>query len=724
MNRTNFNVAKGNVFMIANRIEKYSFQYFGVMDNAMKSLPLGNGEIGANVWVTSDGGVHLLLSKSDCWSELYRLLKIAHIVVSLKPCPFENGANFQLNIANGTLDISNEKNTLRIYVDAFAPCVRLELHTEKAVYVKIRFINYRSVPIDPKNDFSNYFSRGGRHNIVESADIVVATNKGGVAQIHRNDQSCYEFSLKNQHMNAYIGREKDPLLGRTFGAGIYSPDMVAEKDGLVGKTLTQMQASIFAHTTFTEHWVEFADSMDALYMCHGNVCKVGYATHVQSWRTFWEQAYIFATGDEQAEQITRAFLYQRYLTRCADRGIAPMKYNGLLFTCDQMEEYPGNYDARRWGAPYWFQNTRIMYWYCLYMGDYSSMLPCFDMYLDMMPIAKARCEIYFGHPGILIPETVSHFGLYANSNYGFEDENGVRCGEGGKALRRGEACNSYIRYHYNGMLELSYMMLKYLELSDDASRRGRMLEFVEQTLLFFDSHFERFNGRLVMNPVSALETWQMCVNDAPDVAGLRAVCEKLNALPQLSSALKKLVDDLLPAIPDLPLEYSEDGICLAPCELKIFPKAKNVENPELYAVFPYELFGLGKEGLDIACRTYNRRAYRHDGGWSQDPVDAALLGLEKETVTHLIRQSGMLDKRTLFPAFWGPNFDETPDQDHGCMTALALIFSLLQADGYKYNTFPAWPEKWNVQFRLPLKNGIYIRGEQINGHRTVQEEHL
>lgn len=710
--------------MDANRIEDYSFKYFGVMDDAMKSLPLGNGEIGTNVWVTPDGDIHLLLSKSDCWSELYRLLKIAHIAVSLTPSPFENGANFQLNIASGTLDIFNGKNTLKIYVDAFAPCVRLVVNTENPVDAKVNFINYRSEVFDPKNDFSNYFSRGGQHNIVESADIIMPTNNMGIAQIHRNTQSCYEFSLRNQHMEAYIGKEKDPLLGRTFGAGIYSPDMIVAKDGLAGEALTQIQISIFAETSFTEQATELADSLDALYKLHGMGCEESYTAHVQSWREFWEQAYIFATGDEQAEQITKAFLYQRYLTRCADRGNVPMKYNGLIFTCDQMDGYPGNYDARRWGAPYWFQNTRIMYWYCLYMGDYNSMLPFFDMYLDMLPIAKARCEIYFGHSGILIPETVSHFGLYANSNYGFEDENGIRSGEGGKALRRGEACNSYIRYHYNGMLELSYMMLKYLELSKDSSRREQVLEFIEQTLLFFDRHFDRYKGKLYMNPISSLETWQMCVNDAPDVAGLWAVCEKLNAMPQLSPSLRKLLDSILSAIPDLPLENTEEGAILAPCEIKIFPKAGNVENAELYAVFPYERFGLGKEGLDIARRTYEKRVYRHAGGWSQDPVDAALLGLESETVSHLIRQSGMPDKRALFPAFWGPNFDETPDQDHGCITSLALIFSLLQTDGDNYRPFPAWPEKWNIQFRLPLKRGVYICGEQINGCRTVKEERI
>ncbi len=710
--------------MIADLIKKYSFQYFGVMDDAMKSLPLGNGDIGANVWLTPDGIFHILVSKTDAWSELCRLLKVGHIELLMKPCPFMEGANFDLNIVDGVLDVFSGNNKLRIYADAHAPCLRVSLNTEEPVDVAVRFDNYRDLPIDPKDDFSNYFARGGRWGIVESADISTVTPKCGVAQIHRNAQSCYEFSLKNQHMEKYAHSEKDPLLGYTFGAAMYSPDLTPVQDGLSGAAKRNLNVSVFVQSGFTDDAKELADSLDTLYESYGNENLEGYAAHAQSWRSFWEQAYVFVKGDEQAERITKAFLYQRYLTHCADRGNAPMKFNGLLFTADQMEGYPGNYDARRWGAPYWFQNTRIMYWYLLYAGDYDSMLPFFDMYLKMLPIAKARCEIYFGHSGILIPETVSHFGLYANSNYGFEDENGVRRGEGGKALRRGEACNGYIRYHYNGMLELSYMMLKYMELSGDTSRREGMLSFIEQTLLFFDRHFERFDGKLVMTPVSSLETWQLCVNDAPDIAGLRAVCEKLCAMSDLPQTLRSLVDSVRPAIPDLPVEHTEDGAILAPCEIKIFPKALNAENCELYALFPYELYGLGRDGLDIARRTYDKRAYRHEGGWNQDPADAALLGLESETAAHLIRQSGMTDKRALFPAFWGPNFDETPDQDHGGMTLLCLIFSLLQTDGKDYTAFPAWPKEWDVEFRLPLTRGAFIHGKQVDGQRTVWEERV
>ena len=230
------------------KIEDYSFRYFGKMNDAMRSLPLGNGDIGVNVWLSQDGNVHFLISKTDAWSELYRLLKPAHIVLKAYPCPFMNGADFDLSIANGTLNVLAGDTCLRIYVDAFAPCVRIMLKGKTPVDARLELLNYRKAPMDPKGDFSNYFVRGGNCNVVESADTIIATLRGGVAQIHRNEDSCYAFSLKTQHMESYMGKEADPLHGLTFGAGIYSPDMTANGECLQGNALMQMEASVFVET--------------------------------------------------------------------------------------------------------------------------------------------------------------------------------------------------------------------------------------------------------------------------------------------------------------------------------------------------------------------------------------------------------------------------------------------------------------------------------------------
>jgi hypothetical protein len=47
---------------------------------------------------------------------------------------------------------------------------------------------------------------------------------------------------------------------------------------------------------------------------------------------------------------------------------------------------------------------------------------------------------------------------------------------------------------------------------------------------------------------------------------------------------------------------------------------------------------------------------------------------------------------------------------------------LLQTDGDSYTAFPAWPKKWDVAFRLPVKKNVYVRGTQTEGVRSVAIE--
>lgn len=60
---------------------------------------------------------------------------------------------------------------------------------------------------------------------------------------------------------------------------------------------------------------------------------------------------------------------------------------------DTFEENTGetyNADYRRWGGPYWFQNTRLIYWPMLASGDYEFMKPLFKMYMDVLTLAKKK----------------------------------------------------------------------------------------------------------------------------------------------------------------------------------------------------------------------------------------------------------------------------------------------------------------------------------------------
>ena len=72
-----------------------------------------------------------------------------------------------------------------------------------------------------------------------------------------------------------------------------------------------------------------------------------------------------------------------------------------------------------------------------------------------------------------------------------------------------------------------------------------------------------------------------------------------------------------------------------------------------------------------------------------------------------------------FPAFWGPNFDYVPDQCHGGTTMTALQKMLVHADGDKVIVFPAWPDFWDVDFKLRAPNNTIIEGSHRRGGKST-----
>ena len=104
------------------------------------------------------------------------------------------------------------------------------------------------------------------------------------------------------------------------------------------------------------------------------------------------------------------------------------------------------------------------------------------------------------------------------------------------------------------------------------------------------------------------------------------------------------------------------------------------------------------------------------GGWQSAPVQAAYLGLAREAARlasinfndQFIHWTDNIDPdapfpqrpRARFPAFWECKMDGTPDNDHGANSVNALQSMLLQSDGRKIYLCPAWPEDWDVSFKL------------------------
>lgn len=705
-------------------VSRHDYRFRGLMGGGEQSVPIGNGEIGANVWVEEDG-LHLLLSRVDSFSEQYRLLKTGHLLVRMDPNPFGPATETLLRLWDGCLTICNGGGaSVTIFADANCPVYSVGFEFAADTEVTLEAINYRrQIKYLAPDDESNNFMYGCAGPLPESADINYAEGSHAIGQYHRNESSCYDYTMRLQWLEEFPGYH-DPFLGLTFGFLAHSTDMAAESDICLRSIapVRKLHLAVFSHICQCQEKEKYLYEIWKLR--EGWQSDGAFDRHAAYWHGKWAESWIDVWGSEEADRIARGYTLQRYLNICAGRGRLPIKFNGSIFTMEAIEaEGDGikNYDYRAWGSPYWIQNTRLVYWNMLFAGDYDLMPPLFDMYLNMLPLAEYRVQKYFRHDGALIPETAAFFGAY--NNY---DDYANPKKHPGRLINSG-----YISWYFSGILELAYLMAAYFRRTGDRQfLSGTLVPFATAALRFFLAHYPIRDGKLVIKPTSSLETWHDCMNDTPSIAGLAAVAEELlKPGTEPGEEAEALCREVLAALPEIRLQQTEKGTVIPPFEVNLDPVRRNWENPELYPVFPYFRHTLSQGDLALAIRTYEAREIKGNPGWSQDAIQAALLGLADDACTMIAERFSTHNPKCAFPAFWGPNFDYTPDQDHGTVASTALILSLVQSDEVGIRLLPAWKRDVNAAFRLPLHGGGWIqcvyedgklRIESLEGHERSE----
>lgn len=440
-------------------------------------------------------------------------------------------------------------------------------------------------------------------------------------------------------------------------------------------------------------------------------------------RLYRDGVLVARSGDGEslsdAEAVSRGYALQRFITACAGRGRYPIKFNGSILTVP----YPGragDADYRAWGPGYWWQNTRLPYISLCASGDFDLMEPLFRMYIDeLLPMCEYRVRQYFGFEGAYFPECIHSWGAVFPETYG----NDTPASEREDKLQTG----GWHKWEWVSGLELAWMALDYAEYSgDDEFLRAKALPVARSVARFFENFYKLGDdGKLVMHPSQALETWWDVTTPIPEVAGLRAVAERILALSDSQLASEERADwaALLAKVPDLPTRETPDGIALAPGAS--FAEKCNIENPELYAVFPFRLVGVGREHLEQGINALHHRWDSGAAGWRQDDIFMAYLGLAEEARAYIVQRARTHHSGSRFPAFWGPNYDWIPDQDHGGVLMKAVQSLLMQTDGRTIYLLPAWPEGWNADFRLhaPLETVVEasVRDGEVVSLRVTPE---
>jgi len=708
------------------------------------SMPLGNGEVGLNLWVEKDGDLLFYIARTDAWSECCRLLKLGRVRVGLTPNPFVAGAPFRqkLNLREGCVEIAAGTVELRVFVDAKLPVVYVAGHSAKPVRVRAAVEIWRTERRDlkaeekkyPYHNAGSWTMRGAQYGpkdvaVWESADVVDDGPDDAVVWYHRNAYSIVPFTMKHQGLESVAHLAGDPLLNRTFGGWMSAVGFV--KDGKTAlrsvREVNDFVLKIVAHTAQTktvDAWRQQAQRLLKQSPAPQDAAK----RTADWWSKFWDRSWIVAEGSAALRRLTEAYALQRWINACGGRGNYPIKFNGSIFTVDAKYTGKPDYygpDWREWGDCYWWQNTRLIYQPMPACGDFDLMRPLFKFYCDVAPLCKARAKIYHQVKGIYFPETMTIFGTYSNGDYGW-DRRYVKA--------KDVMCPAW-RYCWHQGLELVNLMLDYYDYTeDDAFLANELIPMARDVLEYFSTRFPRDrNGKIEIRPTQVLETYRPqgvleegrvvgrreVINDTPTVAGLEAVVTRLLALPagKIPVGDRKNWQAMKSILPSLPLGTQNGKTFIRPA--REYPtNAWNTENGELYAVSPFRLFRVGKPNLEIGLNTYRRRLFRHVSGWSYDGQCAALLGMTDEARRQLLHKIANSHPNHRFPAMWGPNFDWLPDQTHGGNLMLTLQYMVMQADRDKIYLLPAWPKKWNVRFKLRAPRNTVVECDYHDGKLT------
>jgi alpha-L-fucosidase 2 len=689
------------------------------------SMPLGNGTFGANVWIDSRGDLLVLLSHTDAFSEIERLLKLGRVRISCDPplaiAPFAQRMRF----ADGMIEVDagsgDDRATVRVWIDAASEVLHATIDGARPRTVTATLERWRDTArtLEGGERNSSWVMRDAPASIAlaESADIVVPLENSlgespdAVAWYHRNESSVVPFTLEHQGLLAFETAFPDPLILRTFGGRIEGEGFTRVDAGSVRSDAPRASHAVRVTVACSQ-----ADDLASWQRRLGQVAASG-ADHAASrartaawWRERFTQSWVFVDMPEAergALEPSRAYAAQRAAALASTGGVFPVKFNGSIFTVAPrfVNGEPFNDDFRRWGGDYWWQNTRLPYHGMLARGDGDRMRSLIDFYFKAIRGCSVRAKEYYGAEGAYFPETMTTFATYSNGDYGWNRE----------GLDRSVVQCPWWQWEWNQGPELVALMLDHWDHTGDARMlEERTIPMARAVLRYFDTRFTRDSrGVLVISPTQALETyWTGVVNDLPCVAGLREITARLLALPANvgGSDDRALWERMRASCPPLP--RSADGTRLAPAE-KFDPTRSNCENPELYAVWP---FWLPDDMLDIGRASFAARIEKMTHGWTQDGMQAARLGLADEAAANVRAKLGNTHANFRYPTFWGPNFDWVPDQCHGSNLLTTMQEMLLQSrpDG-TIVLLPAWPTSWDARFRLHGAGGTQVTAEVRGG---------
>lgn len=702
--------------------------------NSAESMPTGGHDIGLNVWV-ENGELLIYVCQSGWFDANNTLLKAGRLRLTLdgEPIPLA-GFRQELHLDEGFIRITSADLHIDIWADALYPEFFVTLEGKKKRNVTLSYESWRHhdrlVPADASQQ--NSWKWLIKPDCTTTADLITPHTRDIVVE-HRNDgPTVHDATVKIEGLEGVRNQLYDPIGGLVCRLQVDMQGGLAYHGTRDGEYLgTDYRAWDYkglvqkatVHATLNvkepERNHEVGGGMRSL---PAKSPKESRERSAKWWYDFWQRSYVCLQAPPAKKQLDRTeasepqptdsaaviirnYELMRYMMGCNACGKWPTKFNGGLFTFDpQLVDAPRKFtpDYRCWGGgTMTAQNQRLVYWPCIKAGDLDMLCVQLDTYLRMLPNAKLRTQVYWGHAGACFTEQIENSGLPNPAEYG-EHQPGQDIGV---------ECNAWLEYVWDTSLEFCQMALEANRFLNLDIRRYE--DLISSCLEFFDAHYQwqakrlgkkLFNeqGKLVIYPGSGAETYKMAYNPASTVAALQAVGAAWLEYQQRQkrpAAQLKATEEFLKRVPELPMRLIDGHQVIAPAV--VYARAQNVETPQMYPVFPWRLYGVGRPDLQVARDTWFldpwARKMVSPMGWKQDNIWAACLGLPDEAAK--LEYDKMKNGPFRFPAFYDIGFDWAPDHNRGGSGMIGLQEMLMQRDpNGKRIELPAWPERWGKVF--------------------------
>ena len=729
-------------------IDNYNITWDTPSTNVNGSMPVGGGNIQLNAWCENNDILFYIGSTESFFNRSSILGKLGRVRLRFTPNPFEGSFKQELKLKESEVIFTGKNGfKLTLWVDVFNPVIHVEMSSEKPVQVQASYETWRLNTSFTKDDKVMFY--------------------------HRNNHVIWELEemIKDQKAESFRDQVLNPMSDLTSGGLMYAKELqIADMDsGIYMKTpykawhlrsekmIKELDLRVAVRIEQDASIEKWEENVRELANTTSNSKVADREKSKAWWNSFWKRSYIninpaidvaqASLADVKTDSVSAAWQvgrnYQlfRYMMGCTRGAKYPAQFNGGIFNFDSNERTP---DRRMWqDCEYMAQNQRLVYWPFIKTGDFDLMEPVVNLYNNMVPLQKTRAKTYWDIEGAAYPEGLSIYGL--NRIYLHPDtmvDSWNRC-EPRLRTEPGHSGLIHLEYHYTSMLDFAYMMLEHARFG--GSKLTDQLPFIESAVKFFDNYYQKKtleatgnpldkNGKLVLYPSSALELYAGAKNPTDVVAGLHALVNGVLSFPESDMTAKQFeyFKSLQTRLPDVPV-VTKDG-------RKVFPPAEswelegdqeNMEFPQMYTLFPFELYTFGDPQLEIAKNTwlYNSKASAQKNYicWFQGGIFTAHLGMTEEAKSYTLKKflhphalgcdDASPDMR--FPSFWvNPGFDHYPDIDHGGTSMIGLHDMLMQTPGKKIYLLPAWPKSWDCNFKLNAPYNTIVECEYKNGKIT------